>query len=200
MSHPSREWVGLSFRKNDFPKAPLRMRATIWLFVREKRVHTSQVNGCGPPRGLFPSGTRRGAGTHILRVPVALAGRDSSAVAPVVASVVLTFTRDTGTQITQTNLTSIPTHQHDRDDRIHGRLSQNPLLKGSTEIPRLFSSPRALGSGVGPFPHMVLRRNACMLGRATTGPPRLLGEPSFTPQGLVRCGTQGAPLRGCNSC
>jgi hypothetical protein len=40
MSHPSREWVGLSFRKNDFPKAPLRMRATIWLFVRKK----SQVN------------------------------------------------------------------------------------------------------------------------------------------------------------
>ena len=58
------------------------------------------------------------------------AGRDSSAVAPVVASVVLTFTRDTGTQITQTNLTSIPTHQHDRDDRIRGRLNQkNPLLK-----------------------------------------------------------------------
>ena len=129
MSH--REWVGLSFRKNEFPKAPLRMRATIWLFVREKRVHTSQVNGCGPPRGLFPSGTRRGAGTHITS-----AGRDSSAVAPVVASVVFTFTRDTGTQITQTNLTSIPTHQHDRDDRIRGRLNQkNPLLKGSTEIP-----------------------------------------------------------------
>ena len=75
---------------------------------------------------------------HTLRVPVALAGRDSSAVAPVVASVVLTFTRDTGTQITQTNLTSIPTHQHDRDDRIRGRLNQkNPLLfKGSTEISR----------------------------------------------------------------
>ena len=118
------------------------------------------------------------------------AGRDSSAVAPVVASVVLTFTRDTGTQITQTNLTSIPTHQHDRDDRIRGRLNQkNPLLQGSTEIPGC--SHHRVRSEVASAPFRIWCSD--VMHACSAGPlPGHLGEPSFTPQGL------GVEHRGCS--
>jgi hypothetical protein len=45
-----------------------------------------------------------------------------------------------GTRITQTNLTTIPkpnppTHTHDRDNRIRGRFSQNPFNTGRLLIP-----------------------------------------------------------------
>ena len=49
-------------------------------------------------------------------------------------------TGNTGTRITQTNLTTIPkpnppTHTHDRDNRIRGRISQNPFNTGRLLIP-----------------------------------------------------------------
>jgi hypothetical protein len=111
------------------------------------------------------------------------AGRDSSAVAPVVASVVyLTFTRDTGTQITQTNLTSIPTHQHDRDDRIQRTPCLN-RVDGDFSFPLLGCSHHLVRSEVASAPFRIWCSD--VMHACSAGPlPGHLGEPSFTPQGL----------------